>query len=764
MALESPEPGSGYPENAEPESLERVTDAQLVARALAAKTGGERAPLFEEISRRYYKVVLRWCARHLYDRPGAEQDVGHEAFLAAFEKLSNGEGPANPDELAGWLIRFADNRVKEYVRTQGAAMRLITSSDTSFELLPDVDPDAGRKERLAETNGLVHVVVGTLTQQQQQIYQLRFIQELTGPQIAPLLGLKPQNASNQARMVKDLIGKGVGALVLATEGRGHCQELDQILDAAGFNGTNFTASLREQIVRHYDDCAVCRNCPVCSVEQKKLTLPHMPVLIPLLGAAEFRDRIAELIHAVTTQTEPQHTTRQRTTRRRRRPPRRDRTRSGEHGPDDRTRPPRRRLRARRSTWYGAAAAAAALALVAALLIVPHGHAAGGTHGKGGSVAVPAALIANETAAKVAAVKVSNPISSGPLLGPDGLLWTESIPTAGTNVTLTATSPTSYAATTYKLPATLGGATVFYAGGAAFDSAGHLWLTADLRTGNPASPTYDQVLLQYTAGSGAVQQFAEDSSCARASSDDSTELYEANDGAVWVVCNANFAGGGAVFYRMTPGGGITTMTIVNNSTPGSLLAVAYTELPFSGSGPLVQGPGGTMYALDDDGIVQLTPGGQETLAIDDKDDEPVQLAGNGSGLLEAVSVCDVTDASGEQSKQCVSKVNTDGSETTIAYLPYYDGYNDFLVHWAVMSSSGNLWLILDTPGPPPIKQYYVEVSPGGAVTTFPFTVPGDTVPVQVSQAPPVITPNGGLWTPDDQDAVSATWSLIQIVPK
>ena len=179
---------------------------------------------------------------------------------------------------------------------------------------------------------------------------------------------------------------------------------------------------------------------------------------------------------------------------------------------------------------------------------------------------------------------------------------------------------------------------------------------------------------------------------------------------------------------------------------------------------MQGPDGTMYGLSSNDIVQFAASGQETLLLDDGKDDAIQLVGNGTGLLEADAVCNVNNAQGEQTRQCINKVNADGSETLLAYLPDYDGYNTDQVHWAVMDSSGNVWMILDTAGPPPVKQYYVEVSPGGAVKTFPFTVPGDTMPVPVSQASPVITANGGLWTADNQSDISTGWEVIQVVPK
>ncbi|HXL91490.1 MAG TPA: hypothetical protein VN969_21290, partial [Streptosporangiaceae bacterium] len=582
-------------------------------------------------------------------------------------------------------------------------------------------------------------------------------------------------ASNEATIVQALIADGFGALILMQEGRRYCAGLARIIDdaaqartataatatfaAAPADADVFTAVLRQRIVNHFNDCNVCDNCRMCNAKRRQLVGPYAPALIPILFAGEFRDRIAASIRATTTtETHSQQT--------RPRPRRRDQNRPGQqHETDDQTRPPSRRTRLRRIR-YGAGAAAVVVLVLIAFLLIPHGHSAAaardktaGTGRAGG--AIPAALTADETAAKVAALPTGGPITAGPLLGPDGRLWDETVDTTGTIATLVATNATTYATTTYKLPATLNGDSVIYSGAAAFDGAGHLWLTAYLRTDSTGTTT--AVLLQYTPGSGAIQQVAEDSECATGGSD-AAEVYEANDGAVWVSCPASGGSSGYDYYRMTPGGGITAMTIDNNAQPGTLLYLAYEELPEGSTGPLVQGPAGSMYGLSSTDIVQFTASGQETMVIDDGKDDPFQLVGNGTGLLETVATCDVNNAQGEQSEQCINKVNADGSETLIADLPDYDGYNTELVHWAVMDSSGNIWMILDTTGPPPVKQHYVEVSPGGAVKTFPFTVPGDTTPVPVSQASPVIMPNGGLWSADDQSDTTSRWEVIQIVPK
>lgn len=741
-----------------------LSDADLVRRALGATTSEQRKAAFTDIADRYRLVVFRQCARWFPD-PGEAQDVCQAAFEAAFTLLAAGKAPERPDKLAGWLIEIARRRGQEYRRkdiSAGVSWAILPEGQSLDEVEDDTEPRSGSAMRRAHVSRLVETVVSTLTIRQQEVYQLRITAELTGREVAERLGITSKAASNEITHVQDLIATGFGALILFQEGRRFCPDLALIIETvpAAVGTAAFSTALREQIVRHFDNCSICDDCPTCRDKRRALVGPYVPALIPILFAADLRDRIAEAIHAATTETHPQQT--------KPRPPSRDTARPGqERESDDQARPPGRRTGARRIRYGAGAGAGAVVVLVLiAFLLIPHGHSAaaardktGGTGRAGG--AIPAALTADETAAKVAAVPTHGPITAGPLLGPDGRLWDETVDTTGTVATLVATNATTYASTTYKLPATLNGDSVIYSGAAAFDGAGHLWLTAYLRTGSTGTTT--AVLLRYTPGSGAIQQVAEDTECATGGSD-AAEVYEANDGAVWVACPAGNGSGGYDYYRMTPAGGITTMTIDNTAQPGTLLYLAYQELPDAGTGPLVQGPAGSMYGLSSTDVVQFTPSGQETMVIDDGKDDPFQLVGNGTGLLDTVAVCDVNNAQGEKSEQCINKVNADGSETLIADLPDYDGYNTELVHWAVMDPSGNVWMILDTTGPAPVKQYYAEVSPGGAVKTFPFTVPGDTMPVPVSQASPVITPKGGLWSADNQSDTTSRWEVIQIVPK
>jgi serine/threonine protein kinase len=424
----------------------------------------------------------------------------------------------------------------------------------------------------------------------------------------------------------------------------------------------------------------------------------------------------------------------------------------------------RRLRRLSRPRMALAVTAAAGVVVAAVLLLPHGHPAPASHhsGNGGG---PAAT-ANEAKARVTVVATGSTILGGPLLGPDGRLWVVATSPATGKPILQAVNPTTYAVSSYPLPSSLGGSAVTYSGAAAFDGAGHLWLGAGLADGQ-IEPAH--ILLRYTPGSGTLDRFAEDSGCAT-NPGSPDELFSASDGAVWDVCAANILGGGAFYFRLSPDGAITNVQIVNNAQPGSTLYLANEQLPSTGLlGPLAPGPGGTMWGIPgtfagSSTFIQLAAGGQETQVEAPGPTIPIQLVGNGTtSTIESVGTCIVNDAQGEHDRQCVSVVNPDGTETEIAEVLDYDGYNDHLVHWAVMDRSGDVWVIIvRTPaGQPPNGQYYLEVSPGGATKVFPFTVPGDSGWIPVSLAPPVITANGGLWT---QDAASRyKGALVEVVP-
>lgn len=277
---------------------QQPTDGELVRRAIAAQGDRQRrAAAFGAIADRHRPAVLRWCSRTL-PSPEAAQDVGQETFRAAFELLAAGKPPAQPEKLAGWLINIARYRRLEYLRVNDSRGRGPLPDNQAFEDLADDDESrSGYAGRRAHALRLIDTVVATLSEPQQQVYRLRFEQELTGREMAGLLGVTEKTAGNEATTVQQLVAVGFGALVLAQDGRPYCAALARILDEAA--GAGFTTALRERIIRHFDTCARCDKCRVCNEKRRQLTVPYVPVLIPILYAAEFRERIGEVIRQMT---------------------------------------------------------------------------------------------------------------------------------------------------------------------------------------------------------------------------------------------------------------------------------------------------------------------------------------------------------------------------------------------------------------------------------------------------------------------------------
>jgi len=285
------------------------SDADLVRRALGAATPEQRKAAFTDIAGRYHLTVLRQCARW-FPHPGEAQDVCQAAFEAAFEAafslLTAGKAPERPDKLAGWLIEIARRRGQEYRRkdiSAGVSWAILPEGQSLDEVEDDEEPRSGSAIRRAHVNRLVETVVTTLTARQQEVYQLRYMGELTGKQVAERLGISDKAASNEITHVQDLIAKGFGALILLQEGRRYCPGLARIIETvpAAVGTTAFTAALRKQIVNHFDNCSVCDDCRTCNAKRRELVGPYVPAVIPILFAADLHDRITEIIDRITRQ-------------------------------------------------------------------------------------------------------------------------------------------------------------------------------------------------------------------------------------------------------------------------------------------------------------------------------------------------------------------------------------------------------------------------------------------------------------------------------
>ncbi len=116
---------------------DHVTDGDLVRRA----RGGEEWA-HEMIYRRHVRLVATAAGRLLRD-PADVDDVVHETFLIAFEKLDR---LLDPDALRAWLVRIAISRVHRRFRWR-KVVALVGGEDPIAALEGQASSDASPEQR-----------------------------------------------------------------------------------------------------------------------------------------------------------------------------------------------------------------------------------------------------------------------------------------------------------------------------------------------------------------------------------------------------------------------------------------------------------------------------------------------------------------------------------------------------------------------------------------------------------------------------------------
>ena len=131
---------------------------------------GDRAA-FAELYRRFHRAVHGVVLARV--RYADAADVVQDVFAAALERLSQlGEPAAFP----GWLLSIARNRAIDHVRGQKPT-----------DELTDLPVESSRAAEIAQ----VLAALRALPEAYQETMILRFVEGMTGPEIAEQTGLSP---------------------------------------------------------------------------------------------------------------------------------------------------------------------------------------------------------------------------------------------------------------------------------------------------------------------------------------------------------------------------------------------------------------------------------------------------------------------------------------------------------------------------------------------------------------------------------------------
>jgi RNA polymerase sigma factor (sigma-70 family) len=178
----------------EPMSLERLLDEELVSQYRSTTLADERELYINELFRRNYARVARWCLRFASDRESAA-DLAQEVFTKAYQNLSSFQGQS---KFSTWLFVIARNHCLNAVRSNARQATELKADDGEEILLGIADnaPNAHSEMEKAASAELVRkLLVETLDETERVVFTLHYGEEVSLDAITRLLRLENQSGA-----------------------------------------------------------------------------------------------------------------------------------------------------------------------------------------------------------------------------------------------------------------------------------------------------------------------------------------------------------------------------------------------------------------------------------------------------------------------------------------------------------------------------------------------------------------------------------------
>ncbi len=139
---------------------------------------------FEQLYLRYAERILRYAVGQTGSVATAE-DVVSDTMIAAFEQLAR----FDPDRgtFGAWIFGIARRRLADEHRRTARLWRFFSRQRVE----PVAEEDALSRVIRSEQAAKLRVAVGHLSKRDREIILLRYVAELSGPEIGEILGLSP---------------------------------------------------------------------------------------------------------------------------------------------------------------------------------------------------------------------------------------------------------------------------------------------------------------------------------------------------------------------------------------------------------------------------------------------------------------------------------------------------------------------------------------------------------------------------------------------
>lgn len=153
-------------------------------------------PLYE----RYYPQVFRF----VYKRTGDEElaaDITAQIFLKTLQSLGKYVFRGLP--FAAWIFRIATNEVNQYYRNTNK-LRVVSLDEEGIRRLAEESNDSQDKEALLVR---LKALIQTLDEEDVQLLELRFFEQMPFAAVAQVLGITENNAKVRTYRLIDKLRK-----------------------------------------------------------------------------------------------------------------------------------------------------------------------------------------------------------------------------------------------------------------------------------------------------------------------------------------------------------------------------------------------------------------------------------------------------------------------------------------------------------------------------------------------------------------------------
>jgi RNA polymerase sigma-70 factor (ECF subfamily) len=158
----------------------------------------------QAIYREHYSALWRFLL-HLGVPRSDVPDVTHNVFLIAFRRLSTFEQRSS---LRTWLCGIALRVGRDHLRS--AAVRLeVSAADPTLSAGASAPADHGRRDDRLE---LAERLLDSLSAEQREVFVLHELEQMTGSEIAALMGTSVGTVRSRLRRARDSVRKQLEAL------------------------------------------------------------------------------------------------------------------------------------------------------------------------------------------------------------------------------------------------------------------------------------------------------------------------------------------------------------------------------------------------------------------------------------------------------------------------------------------------------------------------------------------------------------------------